>query len=353
MGTGRRLRTVQLGGSGVNEMQLEQMARDAYGLEPSEPLRVIAAGNINRSAVVRTGAGDFVLQELNHTVFPDPAALMANAMSITDQMRAHNLPALEFLPSRTGELLSAIDGVPWRCYRYVDGTTLPALKTPEDAQATARAYGRYAAAIDSLTLAEHLPGYHDFDGRVAELERAIDADEAGRVGSSVAVVEAVLNTIDRVRLAPSYAAWSDMPTRNVHNDAKGPNCVRAANGARTIIDLDTTMPGLLLADVGELVRSSTRALAEQPLTVIMSQIEAVNRGFLAGYRNSLTEAEQAGMLLAGPLLTTENAVRFLADHLSGDKYYGANEPDQNLHRAGEQQRLATIQIEAIEQALSA
>ena len=353
MGTSRRLRTVQLGGSGVNEMQLEEMARDAYGLNPSAPLRVMAAGNINRSAVVPTSSGTFVLQELNHSVFPDPPALMANAIAITDQMRRHNLPALEFVPTRSGELLSPIDGVPWRCYRYVDGTTMPALRTPEDAQATARAYGRYAAAIESLTLVEHLPGYHDFDGRVAELERAIDADEAGRVGSSIAVVEAVLNTIDRVRLAPSYAPWSELPTRNVHNDAKGPNCVKAANGARTIIDLDTTMPGLLLADVGELVRSSTRALVDQPLGVIMSQIEAVNRGFLAGYRNPLTEAEQAGMLLAGPLLTTENAVRFLADHLSGDKYYGAAEPDQNLHRAAEQQRLATVQIEAIEQALSA
>jgi N-acetylhexosamine 1-kinase len=144
-----------------------------------------------------------------------------------------------------------------------------------------------------------------------------------------------------------------MPARNVHNDAKGPNCVRATRGgARTIIDLDTTMPGLLLADVGELVRSSTRALTEHPPQVVMAQIEAVNRGFLAGYRSPLTDAEQAGMLLAGPLLTTENAARFLSDHLSGDKYYGAAEPDQNLHRANAQQRVAMAQIEAIEYTLS-
>ena len=85
---------------------------------------------------------------------------------------------------------------------------------------------------------------------------------------------------------------------------------------------------------------------------LMAQIEAVNRGFLAGYGSDLTEDERDAMLLAGPLMAVENAVRFLADHLSGDKYYGANAPNQNLDRAVAQLDLGRRLVEAIEWATS-
>ena len=154
--------------------------------------------------------------------------------------------------------------------------------------------------------------------------------------------------IDRLRLSSGYDALKRVPRRNAHNDAKGPNCVVGPTGSRTIIDLDTTMPGTVLSDIGELIRSSTRALTHASPETLMGQIEAVNRGFLAGYGAELTTAERDAMLLAGPLMAVENAVRFLGDHLSGDKYYGANTPNQNLDRASAQLSLGHRLIAAIE-----
>ena len=61
-----------------------------------------------------------------------------------------------------------------------------------------------------------------------------------------------------------------------------------------------------------------------------------------------TEAERDAMLLAGPLMAIENSVRFLADHLSGDKYYGASSPNQNLDRATAQLGLGKRLVAAIE-----
>ena len=80
----------------------------------------------------------------------------------------------------------------------------------------------------------------------------------------------------------------------------------------------------------------------------MQQIEAVNRGFSAAFREPFQAQEHQAMLLAGPLLTVENAARFLADHLAGDRYYGADSPGQNLGRAEAQLALALRLIEAIE-----
>lgn len=328
--------------------QLQALARDRFGLAVEGEIRELHAGNINRSAVVQTEDGHVVLQEMNAGVFLDVHLVMDNIVKIVDALHAHNLPALTFLQSGDGALAVVEDGVPWRCYRYVDGAATPPITTADEAQATARAFGRYARAIESVDLAEHLAGYHDFDARIAAFEDAVEIDQTDRLRSCEPVVQQLMTVVDKLRLSGGYDAWGQTPVRNAHNDAKGPNCIIGPTGARTIIDLDTTMPGTLLSDIGELVRSSTRAVSEAGPDELMRQIEAVNRGFLAGYGSDLDAIERDAMLLAGPLLTIENASRFLADHLNGDKYYGASSPNQNLDRAVVQLRLAIRLIDAIE-----
>ncbi len=178
--------------------------------------------------------------------------------------------------------------------------------------------------------------------------KVVAGDELGRSSDCAAVIEDLVAMVDRLRLSSGYDAWREAPIRNAHNDAKGPNCIVGPTGARTIIDLDTSMPGTVLSDIGEMIRSSTRSLMGESPSTYMAQIEAVNRGFLAGYGADLTKAERDAMLLCGPLMAIENSVRFLADHLSGDKYYGASSPNQNLDRAIAQLELGKRLVEAIE-----
>ena len=336
----------------MDNTHLEQLARSGFGLEPTSSVVPMSSGNINRTARFDCDGTTYVLQELNTAVFVDADALMDNTERIIRHLEEANQPTMRFVHNVDGGWLVDLDGVSWRCYEHVDGVAEAAIRTPEEAQATARVFGRYAHAIAELDLHEHLPGYHDFDARVDALERAVGDDPLGRVPECVDTIDAALRTVDRLRLAPSYSAWADVPVRNTHNDAKAPNCVVSDTGARTIIDLDTTMPGTVLADIGELVRSATRAIESPPPQMLMQQIEAVNRGFLAGFDDELTDAETSAMLLAGPLLTAENAVRFLADHLHGDTYYGTSTPGHNLERAQAQLALADSLIEAIESAMA-
>lgn len=332
----------------MDSAQLERLAHDHFGLLPIAPVRELSDGHINKSAVVEVEGAVVVLQAVNNSVFTDPAILMRNTEAIIERMLQHNLPALSFRSTVDGLPITLLDGVPWRCYDYIEGEATPTLLTPEDAQSTARAFGRFAKAIDGLDLVEHLSGYHDFDARVAALEAEIEADEFDRGKHCAEATERTMTLVDRLRLSSGYEAWKRVPIRNAHNDAKGPNCIVGPTGARTIIDLDTTMPGTVLSDIGEMVRSSTRSLIEASPETYMAQIEAVNRGFLAGYGGDLTADERDAMLLAGPLMAVENAVRFLADHLAGDGYYGATSPNQNLDRSTAQLELGQRLISAIE-----
>lgn len=335
----------------MNLSELESIAADKFGLSLTAPSRLMSNGHINQTGLVFTESGSFVLQEVNIDVFSQPGLLMSNIEAIIDAMSAANLPSLQLVRSADGGPLANCGMTLWRCYRYIDGVTTPNITSAEEAQSTARSFGRYARALDGVELAEHVVGYHDFDSRVAGFEQSVEADPLGRGAACQRTLEELMAIVDRIRVTPAYGAWLEVPVRNAHNDAKSPNCVVGATG-RTIIDLDTTMPGTILSDIGELVRSSTRHLGDVGPGALMSQIESVNRGFLAGYGHNLDPSETKAMLLAGPLLTAENAVRFMTDHLLGDVYYGAESPDQNFDRSVAQLRLAERLVEAIELATS-
>jgi Ser/Thr protein kinase RdoA (MazF antagonist) len=115
--------------------------------------------------------------------------------------------------------------------------------------------------------------------------------------------------------------------------------------ALCVIDLDTVMEGTLLADFGDLVRTAACPAAEderdlERVRFDPVRFEALARGYLAGAGARLAPAELRALPLAGPLLALENAVRFLADHVAGDRYFRIHRPGHNLDRARAQLRLA-------------
>jgi Ser/Thr protein kinase RdoA (MazF antagonist) len=136
-----------------------------------------------------------------------------------------------------------------------------------------------------------------------------------------------------------------VPCRLAHNDAKIANVLfdRATGRARWVVDLDTVMPGSLLHDFGDLVRSSVCRTAEDAAAPAAEPelFAALAEGFLLGVGDMPTATELELLESAGRLITFEQAVRFLTDHLHGDTYYRIDRPGQNLERARSQ--LALLQ----------
>ncbi len=122
--------------------------------------------------------------------------------------------------------------------------------------------------------------------------------------------------------------------------------------ARAVLDLDTTMPGMAIADLGELVRSSVAATTEEgaagagPVRSIRRGSSPSSRGILAGCDDRLTGDERSFCTWAGPLMSFENAIRYLADHLDGDRYFAIDRVGHNLVRARSQLRLTEDLVEA-------
>ena len=78
--------------------------------------------------------------------------------------------------------------------------------------------------------------------------------------------------------------------------------------------------------------------------------EALARGYAAGARDWLSEAEGRLLPLAGPTLGLMNAIRFLADHVAGDFYFRVHREGQNLDRHRAQLTLVRRMLERLPEA---
>jgi hypothetical protein len=133
----------------------------------------------------------------------------------------------------------------------------------------------------------------------------------------------------------------------VHNDCKLNNLLfdDHSGEALCVVDLDTVMPGPVLFDFGELARTAACPAAEDERDLERVRLDsalfgALAAGFVAGARGLLGAEEIRALALAGPLMALENGVRFLTDHLDGDRYFRVARPGHNLDRARAQLRLA-------------
>src|SRR5207253_5131605 len=100
----------------------------------------------------------------------------------------------------------------------------------------------------------------------------------------------------------------------------------------------TVMPGSLLWDVGDMVRSSTGAPEEEGAAAAfdIDRYDALVDAYIEETGDLLSAAERDAIDVAGPVVTYEQTVRFLTDHVLGDVYFRIDHPGQNLDRARNQ-----------------
>ena len=325
-----------------------------FGLDEATPVEPLGAGHIHRTWLA---GGRTVVQRLNERVFPDLGLVMENLDRITTHLARRCPHWVDRSPIRTRDgALVALDptGGRWRAQPFVPGVVPTADADRGDLRSAGHAFGTFLVALDDLDPppGETIVRFHDLDRRRRSLAEAVAADRVGRLGGCSNEV-AGAHDLDAV-IGPVAAATGALPMRTVHNDAKLANVVLDPDdrAPRAVLDLDTTMPGTVIADLGELVRSSVSATTEEgaggalPGGVDPARFAAIASGYLGGCGDRLTDDERSLCPWAGPLMSFENAVRYLTDHLDGDRYFAVDHPGHNLVRARAQLRLTEDLVEA-------
>jgi N-acetylhexosamine 1-kinase len=134
----------------------------------------------------------------------------------------------------------------------------------------------------------------------------------------------------------------------VHGDTKLDNFLFSSRTGKVkaLVDLDTVMPHTWLSDWGDMVRSLVNIAGERERDLEKVQVNpeisySLAKGFLGSARHAVPE--EIGLMSNAPaIMALELAIRFLADYLRGDVYFGIGpgEPeDLNKVRAMVQFRL--------------
>jgi aminoglycoside phosphotransferase (APT) family kinase protein len=327
-------------------------------------LEAHTSGLINHSWLARFrapgGPRRYLLQQINRHVFHRPEEVMENMARVTGLVALHL--AREGVPDAGRRVLSLVlsreggthhrdeAGETWRLVPWLEGTRpIEHATTEAEARETARAFGRFLAQLQDLPpppLHETIAGFHDTPARLATFERLVAADRVGRAASCRAEIEALRGRRALASALALPAARGEIPVRPAHNDAKIANVLfdETTGEALCVVDLDTVMPGLSLHDFGDLARSGVSDSDEDErelsrVAVRVPFFEALARGFVEGAGEALRAAECALLVTGAQVIVYEQAIRFLGDHLDGDRYYRTTRPGHNLDRARNQIRL--------------
>jgi aminoglycoside phosphotransferase (APT) family kinase protein len=361
---------VTVGGDGVDLAALRGVLGALLPDCALESAEVLKRGHIHDTIVARCsragGSSRFVAQRINADVFADPEALARNLARVSDHLfaalraRGASDPerrALRPVHSPSGAALHrSQDGAWWRLFPFIEGThSIDTPGSPDQAARAASAFGGFVADLADLDpddLSETILRFHDLAARCNALADARDHDVLGRARDVSAELAAAFRAAEGLLAAPELAPGA-LPRRVVHNDCKLNNLLfdDRSGEAMCVVDLDTVMPGSVLFDFGELARTGACPAAEDERDLARVRLDpalfrALASGFVAGARGLLTAAEIRALALAAPLMALENGVRFLTDHLVGDRYFKIARPGHNLDRARNQLRLAERMLDA-------
>ena len=296
----------------------------------------------------------FIHQRINTNIFKDPATLMCNLARVTKHIRGKlEAQGEDDLERRVLTLISTRDNINWvidergnywRTFQFIEGaTTFDVVETVDQAREVGHAFGEFQSQLIDLgppQLAFTIPNFHNTRERLSAFKEAVERDVCNRAASVRDEISRVDHYVDLVDDLLKLQRAGEIPLRVVHNDTKINNVLIDDETGKSlcVIDLDTVMPGLVADDFGDLVRTSSSFAREDErnlskVVVELPIFEALVIGYLSASGSFLTDSEVDSLIVGSKLMPYEQALRFLADHLTGDTYFRIHREAHNLDRA--------------------
>lgn len=306
-------------------------------------------GLINDTYRLEAGGRAYVLQRLNRRIFPRPERIMANLVALArhpepPERFGLQIPAL--IATRDGERFTRdANGDVWRLMEFIpNSATLAGIGDARQAGEVGRVLGRFHRWVGAMPVAEFelsLPDFHATPRYLERLFEYVAARAPVGAGGEVAPLIAFVNARRALADVLESASRAGRIVRRVtHGDPKLDNILFDSDGRRALalIDLDTVQPGLIQHDLGDCLRSCCNARGEsdeggEGVSFDLDVCGWILAGYAEETRDLLNEADIACLYDALRLLPFELGVRFLTDHLDGDRYFKVERPGQNLLKA--------------------
>lgn len=322
------------------------------------------SGIINKTFVVTFIRDDgterkYLIQKINTSVFSEPYKLMKNIEGVTNYLKKQLIKTgdnehkvLEVIKTKDGKPLCYASDEEgnrsyYRIYEFIENSV--SYDCSSDVNVvfnTGKAFGnfqRLLAGYPMNKLEETIKDFHNTKKRYDKLMYDIKIDSEGRVAEVANEIVFILMREDICSMITDDLGTDGIPYRVTHNDTKVNNVMmnKDTDDYLAVIDLDTVMPGSMLFDYGDGIRStsSTATEDETDLTKVSIDLElfkAYTDGYLSEMADYLTYDELSLMAESVRIITLELAIRFLNDYINGDTYFKTDYEKHNLDRARNQ-----------------
>ncbi|MCL2008483.1 MAG: aminoglycoside phosphotransferase family protein [Treponema sp.] len=317
-------------------------------------------GHINDTYLASFSDGEHrIIQKINSFVFKNPELVMENMVKVISHLIMKIFKEGGDAKRETLNLIAARDGLPyhidgdgnyWRAFLFIeDSFSYEKIEKGNDLYDTGLIFGKFQRLLSDFKASElhhTIPDFHNTKIRYENLFKAVSADIAGRVNRALPEIKFIEERREYSALIQDQLDASLLPLRVTHNDTKLNNVLFDCNTRKPlcVVDLDTVMPGSILFDFGDAIRTgaSTAEEDETDLSKVsfdLDSFKAFAEGFLEEAGSIITERERDCLPISAVVLSYEQGIRFLADYLEGDRYYKTSRDDHNLDRCRTQLKL--------------
>lgn len=299
-----------------------------------------------------------MLQRINHHIFRNVEQLQHNIARVTGHIRSKlEKKGLADVDRRVLTLVSTQEGALfhrdgngdyWRMMLFIADSKSFDEINPELAYRAGQAFGEFQQMLADLPgepLFETIPNFHNMESRLQTFRESVEANRAGRLQEVSHLVEEIEKRAEEMCKAERMHREGILPKRTNQCDTKVNNILfDQQDEVLCVVDLDTVMPGYVLSDFGDFIRTGANNGAEDDpdlnnVSLNLAIFEGYARGYLQKATSFLTEVEIEHLAYGAKLLTYMQTVRFFSDYLDGDTYYKIAYPEHNLVRTKAQFKL--------------
>ena len=317
-------------------------------IENTYKVTPFGSGLINNTWLAERDGKKYIVQRINQHVFKTPWDIDENIRRIADYLQKHYPGYLFTVPISThnDETLLQHEEHAYRIFPFVEGSrTYDVLQKPAQAYEAAKQFGTFTKLLggfDASALKVTLPNFHDLSLRYTQFEDATINGNKERIVFATNLIDKLHKYVGIVRQFEEITVNPSFKKRVTHHDTKISNVLfDEQDKGICVIDLDTVMAGFFISDIGDMLRTYLASASENETDFSKIEIrdeyfEAIVEGYLSEMKFELSVPELNAFVYSGKFMIYMQALRFLADFLNNDAYYGAGYPLHNYNRAANQ-----------------
>ena len=324
------------------DLEFAQCILSKFGLkEPIINIKRVESGLINSTFVLNSKTNSYILQSINTNVFSNYEKGLENILTVGNWLKRKNYSYCFPLPIKGSYL--KVENEVWRLMPYVKNSIsynqVPSLYHVKSAANCLGEFYRLLSDFSAENLTITLPNFHNGNLIIKKFEEATLNGDKERLLSTKVLISEIEKEI------PILKKWDEvcdtLPKRVVHYDTKINNFLfdKKTEEVLALVDLDTLMPGCVLSDIGDMIRTYSNPVGEESKEIekVICIVEIINTIIEEFTKKVVLEKEEIeNLYFGGMAITFMQSVRFLTDYLNGDSYYKTSYKDQNLVRTKNQ-----------------